>query len=199
MLSPGEQPSTAKASPRRVLALLLASAILAAFLFAQSNKLTEYKLYFTADRSPVTLDLQALSEDWTESRLRAQFVGLPVRCQDYQGPLSVQRACALDVRSANGVPALFVSFFFANGRLNEVSINVPWWSHQTAFQYLVSTFGRPDASQLLPRAGVRLQGWRLGNGSAVFFNRDRPFNPLQWNSIFWRSRTACDLGACFAK
>lgn len=199
MRFPGEQPRTPSVSSRRVLTLLIPILLLATFLLFQAGNLTEYRLYFTTDRKPATLDLLSLSEDWTESRLRAQFAEFPVGCHPYQGPLPVQRACAVDVRSANGVPALYMSFFFTRGRLSQVAINVPWWSHQSAYQYLVATLGKPVASQLLPRSGVRLHGWQLGNGSAVFFNRDRPFNPLHWNAIYWRSPTECRHEGCFVK
>jgi hypothetical protein len=35
--------------------------------------------------------------------------------------------------------------------------------------------------------GVRLVGWQLPNGSAVFYNRDRPFDFTQFNGIDWAS------------
>jgi hypothetical protein len=197
MHSLGEQIRTPPVSWRRVLVLLLICVLLAAFLFSQASHLREYKLYFTEDRKPASLDLSALSEEWTESSLRERFAGFPIICQAYQGPLPVHRACAVDVKSANDVPALYVSFFFAGGRLDQVAIIVPWWAHGEAYASLVTSLGLPAASQLLPRDGVRLHGWRLNGGAAVFFNRDRPINPLLWNSIYWRSPSACRSGGCF--
>lgn len=197
-LAPGEQPRTPPVSWSRVLRLLVLLLVPAALLFSQARILNEYRLYFTAQRKPATLDLASLSEEWTETRLRERFAQFPVSCHPYQGSLPVQRACAVDVSSANGVPALYISFFFAAGRLDQVSVNVPWWSHGRASEYLVSTFGSPAASQLFPHGGVRLHGWRLRNGAAIFFNRDRPINPLQWNAIYWRSASACRHQGCFS-
>lgn len=199
MLSPGEQPRAQPVTPRKVVAVLLLCLAIAAALVLQRDVLTEYKLYFTQDRKAASLDLAALSEDWTERTVRERFAGYPIICVKYQGPLPVQRACAVDVASANGVPALYISFFFASGRLDQVSINVLWWYHQTAYQSLANTFGPPSGSQPLPISGVRLHGWKLANGAAVFLNRDRSLNPLQWSSIYWRSELACKTGPCFRK
>lgn len=197
MLSPGEQAQTPPLSLRRVLLLLCLCAGIAGLLLSQAGNLKEYRRYFTETRKPVSLDLSALSEEWTESRLKEQFRGHPVKCYPYQGPLAVQRACAVEVSSMNGVPTLYMSFFFMGGHLDQVSVNVPWWSHQAAYEHLVTSLGSPLASQFLPRNGVRLHGWRLGNGSAVFLNRDRSINPLDWNAIYWRSATGCKHEACF--
>jgi hypothetical protein len=197
MPSPGEQPRTPPAHRRTVLVLALICVAVAALLLAQAGKLNEYRLYFTEDRRSASLDLSALSDEWTEADLKERYAGYPILCEPYRGPLPVQRACAVDVKSVNDVPALYMSFFFAGGRLNQLSINVPWWSHGTAYDSLVNTLGQPAASQQLPRAGVRLHGWRLGNGAAVFFNRDRPNHPLSWNGIYWRSPSACKVEGCF--
>lgn len=197
MLSPGEQPRTRPVSLPIVFLLLCLCAGIAAWLFSQAGNLKEYRLYFTETRKPASLDISALSEEWTESSLKEHFSGYPVNCYPYQGPLAVQRACAVEVNSTNGVPTLYMSFFFAGGHLDQVSVNVPWWSHRAAHEYLVTSLGSPFASQFLPRHGVRLYGWRLGNGSAVFLNRDRPINPLDWNAIYWRSATGCRQVGCF--
>ena len=182
---------------RRALAVLIAVFLFMMFARLNSGNAREYWLYFSTDRKPATLDLLLLSEDWTENRLSAEFPGFPIGCYPYQGPLRVQRACGVDVHSANDVPTLYMSFFFADGRLSEVSINVPWWSHKKAYRYLMTTLGEPMASQRRWHAGVRLHGWKLLGGAGVFLNRDRPLNPLQWNAIYWRSASACKRDGCF--
>jgi hypothetical protein len=180
----------------RTLRLLCLCAGLAGLLIYQRGNLNEYRLYFSESRQPAQLDFSSLSEGWTEHSLAERFSGFPVSCHPYHGPLQVQRACAVDVRSTNGVPALYMSFFFAGGKLDHVSVNVPWWSHGAAYEHLVATLGPPAASQPVPHSGVRLHGWRVGDGAAVFLNRDRPRSPLQWNAIYWRSATACRLHGC---
>jgi len=192
-------PSTRGSSPRPsrlrrlvsivILALCL---VLLALVLLQPDNLRVYRLYFTEDRQPVTFRLNELSESWSEQTLKERFRGLPIRCEAFHGPLLANRACAVDVKSYNGVPVLYISFFFSSGQMHHVSINIPWWSHRTAYRYLLHSLGDPDAGQFLPRSGVRLVGWRMPDGSAIFYNRDWIINPLQWNAVLWNSSTACD-------
>lgn len=198
MLSPGEQPRGGDISVERIVLVLVACALLCVPLFLQRDKLNEYRLYLSEPRQPAVFGLAELSEDWTENTLRQRFAGNTVRCAPHGGDSTgAARVCAVDVKAYNGVPAMFVSFFFAKARLDQVSINIPWWVHGEAEQHLRATLGPPVAAQLLPRAGVRLYGWQLDQGGAVFFNRERDWNPLVWNAIYWRSASACRSQACF--
>ncbi|MEJ8850251.1 hypothetical protein [Variovorax rhizosphaerae] len=195
-LSPGEQPRKQPISFLRVALATFVALVVVVLLLPQKAKIEEYRLYFTQDRKPATFAFTELSEDWTEKTLQEKFAGFPITCSPYSGPLPVQRACGVDVASHNGVPALFVSFFFSGGRLHQAIVNVPWWSRGTAQDRLVATLGQPAASQFFPHAGVRLHGWKLPGGAAVFLNRDRPWNPLDWNGIYWSSPSACAATGC---
>jgi len=195
-LSPGEQPRKQSISFLRIALATLAGLVAAVLLISQKAKIEEYRLYFTQDRKPATFAFTELSEDWTEKTLQEKFAGFPIHCSPYRGPLPVQRACGVDVATHNGVPALFVSFFFSGGRLHQAIVNVPWWSRGAAQDSLVATLGQPAASQIFPHAGVRLHGWTLPGGAAVFLNRDRPWNPLEWNGIYWSSPSACAAAGC---
>ena len=199
MLSPSEQTKAKSLVLLILLVVLVLAAALAAYLWSQSANLREYRLYFTEDRKPAQLSLLELNESWTEASLRQRFAGHPVVCVPYRGELPAQRACAVYVSSLNDVSTLFVSFFFAQGSLRHVSVNVPWWAHKTARRSLIASFGPPIASPFLPYSGVRLHGWSLVNGSAVFLNRDLPLNPLSWNGIHWRSASSCANQGCFKK
>jgi hypothetical protein len=197
MLSPGEQPRSQPLSTRQLVWSFLVLLILAAVWFVQRRNIEEYRRYFMIDNPSVTFAFTDLSEEWSEKTLRERFPGVPVSCHPYQGPLPVDRACALDVRSHNGVPTLFIAFFFSKGYLDHVSVNVPSWHHSRAYKNLVGTQGPADDSQFLPYAGVRLHGWRLADGAGLFLNRDSPFNPLSWNAIYWQSASACAKAGCF--
>lgn len=167
-------------------------------LFTQESHIQEYRLYFSAtDRKPVQLDILSLSETWTEQSLAQRFPGYPIHCNNFTGLPNVQRACAVDVNGFNGMSALYMTFFFGKNQLREVAINMPWWTHRKAGRYLREQFGQPYASQLLPRGGVRLHGWRFSDESAIFFPRDMPWNPFSWTGIHWRSRSACLASSCF--
>jgi hypothetical protein len=176
--------------------LLMLLAILLVLSHPQHAR--EYKLYLSEQRPGVTFQLDELSPTWTESDLRARFAALDWRCYDNRpGEYLDDRSCFADVQSFNGHGAMGLSFYFKAGRLNQAVVNVPWWSHWSALGSLEAQYGPPLASQWLPRAGVRLHGWQLANGGGVFFNRDLPLNPLEWNAIFWRSARECALRPCF--
>lgn len=198
-LSPGEQPRSRPESPRRILALLLVGAVLIAFILLQRDLFKEYLRYFADDRAPVSLDFTALSESWTERTLEQRFAGNRIDCAPYQGPLRADRACAVDAGVTNGIPVLYASFFFLNGQLTQVAVNIPWWVHLDAYRQLTRSLGPPaDVQNVLSRPGY-LHQWTLASGAAVYFNRRRSLNPLQWNTIHWRSPSDCKRKpACLA-
>jgi hypothetical protein len=178
-------------------ALLLA--LLAAILvMTHPQHAREYRLYLTEDRPDIRLRFTDLSQSWTEADLRQRFPMLGFRCYDNQpGEYLDDRSCFADLHSLNGHGAMSLAFYFKDGLLNRAAVNVPWWSHWKALASLEQRHGLPDASQQLPSAGVRLHGWRLIDGGALFFNRDLPLNPLEWSAIFWTSALQCGLKPCF--
>jgi hypothetical protein len=176
--------------------LLVCLAVLLLVLL-EKDRLREHWLFFTEDRTAVTFDFIELSESWTVDTLRQRFSGSPIRCYPNPGDGLGDLGCIVDTMSHNGVPSLFISFFFASGHLQQVSVNIPWWNHSEAYSKLTTTFGEPLASQLLPYHGVRLQGWRMADGAGLFYNRDRAINPLDWNAIYWRSASSCKASPCF--
>lgn len=192
-----KKPQSEPLSLRRILMALVLVFGIFWLLATQREAIREHQLYFTEDRKDVVFHLSELSETWTEKKLREKFTGIPLNCYPNPGEGLGDLACALDTKSFNGVPALFISFFFTSGHLQQVSINIPWWKHQAAYDYLVASMGRQAASQFFPYAGVRLHGWNLPSGAAVFYNRDKSVNPLSWNAINWRSASSCAAEGCF--
>lgn len=200
LMPSASKPSSSKpASPLRIAAAVLVGVLFIAFFLTQKANLHEYYLYFTEDRSPITFQFSELSERWTEQTLHERFSSLPLTCQSARINPRVDRACAVDVKSHNGVPAMFVSFFFASGHLQEVAVSVPLWARSKAHGSLVAALGRPSGRQLLPHDGVRLTGWELQDGSAVFLNRDMQLLPPYRNAIYWRSSSACAADGCFVR
>ena len=184
---------------RRILliVLFLVSLVLFWILSAQSGAVWEHQLYFTQPRENVSFQLSELSEAWTEKTLRERFVAGGLHCIPTPGDDLGDTWCKLDTKTFNGIPTLFISFFFGAGHLRQVSINIPWWKHRTAQNFLFMVLGRQTDAQLLPRSGIRLDGWNLPNGAAIFYNRDISLNPLEWNTIFWRSASLCAAEGCF--
>lgn len=113
------------------------------------------------------------------------------------GGLPVERACSIDVKSHNGVPALYIAFFFKQDRLQFVSVNIPRWSLRDAKENLNRQFGSSVAIQLIRHNGVRLEGWHLSNGSGLFLNRDQSDDFFSWNSILWVNTSICKDNGCF--
>jgi hypothetical protein len=178
---------------------ILGAAALVVFVlvFRYPDHVREYHLYLTETRPSLTLDFGEISQDWAEPELRQRFPDLTFRCSDVEPGEGVdQRACMADLQSHNGVPAMFITFYLAAGKVNHVGLSIPWWVHDRKMTQLKAAYGEPDASQALPVGGVRLAGWRLDNGSTIFFEREPSFNPLQWAYVFWSSERACRGGAC---
>jgi hypothetical protein len=176
------------------LALLLAAAGL---VMAFPEHAREYRLYLTENRPALTLSYAEISQDWTEPQLRERFSNLTLRCYDNgPGEYLDDRSCFADISSHNGTPAMNVAFHLAAGKVNHVGVQLPWWAHGRQWSQLKSAYGNPLAAQAQPVEGHRLFGWQL-SGGAVFFNRDRPLNPLMWSMVLWSSERACGLRSCF--
>lgn len=164
-----------------------------------STELREFHLHFTTHRPQANFHPGFLSERWTEDDLRQQLGWLPWRCQaNAPGRYLDDRSCFADIRAFNHVRALSLSFFFADGRLNRAAVQLPSWHHEEGLGMLMRMLGEPVGAQSIPAAGVRLLGWRLDDGAAVFYNRDRPLNPLERNGIYWVSARHCRASPCFS-
>ena len=162
------------------------------------NEVREYRLHFTTERPEAQFHIGFLSDEWTEDDLRKQLGWLKFRCQaNRPGQYLDERSCFADIRSYNRVPAMTASFYFAQGKLNRAALQLPSWEHEGGLTLLFRMLGKPQGAQADASAGVRLVGWQLDNGGAVYYNRDRPLNPLERNGIFWVSARHCQQHPCF--
>lgn len=182
---------------RRFFFLLVPCFVIFLFFLTQQNFIRVHQSYFIEDRQNISLQFSDLSDTWTEKTLRKKFANMPINCYPNPGEGLGDLACVLDTKSFNNIPALFISFFFTANRLQQISVNVPWWEHQAAYNYLRTSLGEPSTSQYLPHGGIQLHGWQLPDGAAIFYNRDKSFNPLMWNTILWRSASSCAFNSCF--
>ena len=161
----------------------------------------ENRLYLTEKRPGLDFRFDALSQNWSEADLRKQFEGKPIKCYSNQqtGGLG-DKVCNVDIASHNGARAMGAAFFFDQGRLDNVRVSVPWWAHDQMLQTTLRLYGTPSAAQPRRIGGLRLVGWKLPDGSGLFYNIDRHVNPLMWSAVYWRSGRACasDSG-CFEK
>jgi hypothetical protein len=186
-----------KGKVSRVLLIELAVLVAVWFLALHIDAVRDYLLYFFEKRPAITLRYDELSGEWTEQTLRKRFPDSDIYCSTDSSHGMGDRGCVLDVSSNRGVRTVYISFFFARGRLNAASFNIPWWAHSEGLDDIVASYGEPYGEQQEAHSGVRLSGWKLPNGSALFYNRDRDLNPLIWNSAFWNSAEWCGKGHCF--
>jgi len=172
--------------------------VVAGVFLAFPQQVREYRLYFTQTRPSTVLSYEEMSQDWSEGDVKARLSNAAFRCYDNApGEYLDQRSCFADVSSHNGVSALSLAFYFAGGKLNHMSVQVPWWKHRSLVSLMRSAYGEPTAKQSRPVAGVRLVGWQLRSGNAMFLNRDQPMNPLSWSMVLWSSERACKAESCF--
>jgi hypothetical protein len=198
-LSPGELPRRQHVSPFWILLVLVAVGLVAWLWTSKDPILTEYRLYVIEERSDLDLPWSELSPSLTEAKLRERLHPIPLKCGgNHTGVPGLSRSCTAYLRQWNGVPTMYANFLFNDSRLDYVAAGIPWWSYLSARREVRKSIGFPHVSQSQPRAGVRLHGWLLPGGSTVFFNADLPKNPLEPNSIQWRSPTSCDGKPCIA-
>lgn len=186
----------------RLLAILIGLVFLYVILLSLifPDRAREYRLYLTESRHALDFSFDDLSDRWTEADLRLYFESEKIRCYEdgFVGKLG-NKACVVDVSSHNGVPAMFVSFFFADNKLNSAIVALPWWVHGQMLETLANDYGAPAGLQEKPVNDVRLIGWSLQNGGGLFINRERDHNPLFWNVLLWASPRLCGFSGCFSE
>lgn len=167
-----------------------------------NRRLVDDNLYsLRKGQAEISLNLSRLSDTMTEKDVRHLLPDVPLRCD----PLGEQdhalgdRVCDSDIRSFNGIRALRLAFFFRDGALGQLKVDIPWWRHRDMGSQLLDQLGAPTAMQDKPVAGVRLVGWEFDRGN-VFYNRDADLNPLWWNTVLWVSPSeARRMGGVFVK
>jgi hypothetical protein len=163
----------------------------------QSSNFTVSRQYLFENRPSLDFSHEDLSQDWTEADLKARFASATFDCYRNGDQLGT-RACDTYIGSHNGAPAMVGVFYFADGRLAHASILVPWWRHGAMFKALVSRYGSPTAVQNMTSGNVPLFGWKLVNGSGLFYNRERSAKPFEYNLVFWTSARKCEEHPCFS-
>ncbi len=148
-----------------------------------------------------SLDLQDIQGGLTEAEIKQRFFTLPLHCSNnhISGSKLGDRVCYTELKTYDGLPASFIVFFFHNGGLSSLKIDVPWRIHRKMKHRLFQHYGRPFVNDLLPLHGVRLVGWKLLHGNLIY-NLDPHINPLQWNTIYWISAAQTQrIGGDFVK
>ncbi|MEO3712226.1 hypothetical protein [Roseateles flavus] len=189
----------------RIVVLVLALLILLVWLgvlltrrsSAEPDEVQAYRQSRPVSLPALDFRFDELSETWTEADLRRQFPQVQFDCGKVPPTSDLgEWGCGAEIFTHNGVEAMRVSFFFHDGHLDSASVNVPKWTHKKALHSVLALYGQPAGLQSPPSAdGLRLVAWRLKDGSALFYNRDRPI-AMPWSAMFWVSQSRCKQRGC---
>lgn len=180
--------------PRWVqVAIVLVIAVVALLVFSSQDRIHVYGTYLREKSPHIATNLPSLSVEMDEVMLRKHFEGLPLTCIG-QGPGSDalgERVCYASIDRADGDAALTLAAFFRKGRLAHVTVQMPWWVHESWARRLTAQFGQPSQAGVVSRFGGPVLRWSTPNGF-VESNRDRSWNPLNWNAVFWTGRNVAN-------
>ena len=196
-----------KPNPRQTRTVVLLVMLTASFCFwwfaqrgdarRQSGMEIEYRLYKSESRKPVRLKLSDVSSIASEADLHRALQGHQVVCQpDWTGVSGAKTACAVYTNSYNGVPAMYLNFIFSEVALVRMGVAIPQEAHEEGFKFLESEFGTPTVTQSTAKAGIRLHGWKLADGAAVFYGRERAKEAFEPSSIQWMPQRGCGGRSC---
>lgn len=119
-----------------------------------------------AGKPAVDFNLAALDGRLTEAELKQVFPDQDWQCQD-QASAFGQRLCAAEIGSFNGLPARYLSVFFAGGHASALKLGYRNVYHDQLLTQLLQQLGQPgSAGQDAPPAEAVLR-WDTGHGSVV--------------------------------
>ena len=157
----------------------------------------EVALYHSEKRPDAVLAYAEWAGIRDEADLAAQLPGHKLHCRaDWTQLPGAHRTCAIYLKTLNGVPTMYVNFTFSERALMRVSTVIPGEFHGQGLEHLTRTFGAPTVRQARPKAGIRLNGWLLPDGAALFYNRDPAAAEGGVNSIQWLPANGCDGRPC---
>lgn len=169
------------------LVILLSAVVLLVLL--SRDRLDAYGTYLRQKSPEINVNLAELSAAMDEAAVKKHFAGTALSCvAQPAGDALGDRVCYASIDKADGDAALMLAAFFRNGRLAHVMVQTPWWVHQSWHRRLTAQFGQPVKAGLVSRSGGPLVRWSLPDGY-VESNRDRSFNPLNWNVVLWTGKT----------
>ncbi len=165
-----------------------------------------YRLHFFQAEDQLLLDFNKLEPISIESA-RREFK-LNWFCRKERGPFG-DSFCADELLEWNHMPALTVIFWFRDGVLTYVRLDVPPWHHDELVQYVHSAYGAPSAyasrgdfrdtlyriKNMIKRSRSgdmnketdRLAVWRMDTGALLIMDLQKDPDPLSWDTVFWMS------------
>ncbi len=130
--------------------------------------------------------LDSFTPGMTEAEVLSAVQSPVLTCVDRPGFFMGSRVCQARVSSYLTVPALFVAFFFKDGGLSGVKVDVPNAEHRAVGTMLQSQYGAPTIDNKGSAGNPGVVGWKLPKGRVVY-NREREADPKVHNTILWVS------------
>ena len=166
------------------MAFLLLSAYRA---FYNNNVLYGNAIHIVNARTHLTLNLSQFRGGQTPQELKKQFPALDLDCVAAKDGLGDYACFDEHLSSWNGNHAMRVVFWFAQGKLTHVSINIPQAHHEQAKRYLLTSFGKPHGRDRRAEGQSDIVVWEIESGGGLVFNIDPEPTPLMWSMVLWYS------------
>lgn len=164
-------------------------AVIAVLVFLSYDRLHVYGRYLREKSPDITVNFSGLSVDMDEAKVRKHFEGLALTCIG-QGPGNDSlgdRVCYASIDKADGDAALTLAAFFRKGKLVHAMVQMPWWVLNSWHRRFTAQYGYPVRAGNVSLLGGPVLRWSMPNGH-IESNRNRSFNPLSWNVIFWTGK-----------
>jgi len=129
----------------------------------------------------ISMDLAALSNEYTEQELDEVYPQLKWRCQNHEDTYG-DRHCVARIGIFNGIPARYLTAFYRDGRLSAMKLHYRAHNHGQMQSLLLSLLGEPK-QPATAESGQVLQ-WRTHFGLVLMKKA------LQGNdepALFWLS------------
>jgi hypothetical protein len=131
----------------------------------------------------IQMDLEALSDQFTEQEIAQVYAALDWHCQDLEG-IYGNRHCVARVGIFNGIPARYLTTFYRDGRLRALKLHYRSNNHGQLQSQLRYQLGAPDTSPQALKASGQVLRWRTHHGLVLMkrelLGEDEP-------ALFWLS------------
>lgn len=138
-------------------------------------------------RTHLTLDFSQFRGGQTPQELKKQFPALDLDCGAMTNGLGDYTCADEHLSSWNGNQAMRAVFWFKQGKLTHVSINIPQAHHQQVKRYLFTSFGQPHSRGHREAGQSDIVVWEIESGGGLVFNIDAEPTPLMWSMVLWYS------------
>lgn len=114
----------------------------------------------------IEFNLKALNDQLTEAELKQVFPDQDWQCGDQDSPFG-KRLCAAQIGTFNGLPARYITVFFANGHTTGLKLSYRNIYHDQLLQQLLQQLGQPTREPADAPPATAVLRWRTDHGSVI--------------------------------